>query len=228
MNLRSNYVYNQSDFQGMYKDTLGRISYSYLSNFFTISNQVQKAPQNIYPRFAQTLSLGFKTALTRYSGSQFVANGNVFLPGILKNHNIVFNGGYLIKDTAAGINFSSGFPFSRGYQAENLHQMLKFGVNYHVPLLYPDAGFANIIYLLRVRANLFYDHTQINDFTTNRNKFTANFRSAGAEVYFDTKWWNEAPVTLGFRYSYLLDKDLFGGTGNNRWEFILPVNLFDQ
>ncbi|MDB5199960.1 MAG: hypothetical protein JWO92_1923 [Chitinophagaceae bacterium] len=228
MNIGSNYVYNQSNFKGAYKDTLGKISYSYLSNLFTITNQVQKARQNIYPRFAQTLSLGYKTALTKYNSSQFVANANLYLPGFLTNHNIVFNAAYLKKDTIGQLNFSSGFPFSRGYQSENLHEMIKWGANYHLPLLYPDAGFANIIYLLRLRANLFYDHTHVNDFYTNGNPFTANFRSTGAELYFDTKWWNEASVTFGIRYSYLLDKDLFGATGKNRWELILPVNLFDQ
>lgn len=228
MNIGSSYVYNQSNFKGVYKDTLGKISYSYISNFFTISNQVQKAKQNIYPLLAQSLSLGYKRALTNYEGSQFAANGNLYLPGFLTNHNIVLNGAYLKKDTVGKLNFSSGFPFSRGYQAENLHEMTKWGANYHLPLLYPDAGFANIVYLLRLRANLFYDHTHVNDFFTNGTKFSSNFRSTGGELYFETKWWNEANVTFGIRYSYLLDKDLFGATGKNRWELILPVNLFNQ
>jgi hypothetical protein len=228
MNIGSRFIYNQSNFKGVYKDTLGKISYSYISNFFSINNQVQKAKQNIYPRLAQTLSLGYKSALTNYEASQFVANGNLFLPGFLTNHNIVLNGAYLKKDTVGQLNFSSGFPFSRGYQAENLHEMTKWGANYHLPLLYPDAGFANIVYLLRLRANMFYDHTHVNDFFANGTKFSADFRSTGGELYFDTKWWNEANVTFGIRYSYLLDKDLFGATGKNRWELILPVNLFNQ
>ena len=228
LNIGSRYVYNQSAYKGVYKDTLGTISYSYLNNFFTISNQAQKARQNILPRFAQSLSLGYKRALTRYEGSQFVANGNLYLPGFLTNHNIVFNGAYLRKDTVGQINFSSGFPFSRGYQAENLYEMIKWGANYHLPLLYPESGIANIVYLLRLRTNLFYDHTHVNDFFSNGRPFKADFRSAGAELYFDTKWWNEAPVTFGLRYSYLLDNDLFGARGKNRWELILPVNIFNQ
>ena len=228
LNIGSSYVYNQSNFKGTYKDTLGSVSYSYTSNFFTITNQIQKAKQNILPRFAQSLSLGYKRALTKYEGSQFVANGNLYLPGLLTNHNIVFNGAWLKKDTIGQLNFSSGFPFSRGYQAENLHEMIKWGVNYHMPLLYPDAGIANIVYFSRVRANLFYDHTHIDDFFTNGRPFSADFRSTGAELSFDTKWWNEALITFGIRYSYLLDNDLFGATGKNRWELILPINIFDQ
>ena len=67
-----------------------------------------------------------------------------------------------------------------------------------------------------------------NDFFNNGNKFTAGFRSAGAEITFDTKWWNEGDASIGIRYSRLLDDDLFGGTGRNRWEIILPVNIFNQ
>ena len=65
-------------------------------------------------------------------------------------------------------------------------------------------------------------------FFTNGRPFSANFRSTGAELYFDTKWWNEASVNFGIRYSYLLDNDRFGGTGSSRWELILPVNIFSQ
>jgi hypothetical protein len=106
--------------------------------------------------------------------------------------------------------------------------MVKWGATYHLPLLYPDVGFANIVYFLRVRAGVFYDHTHVEDFLVNKNKFSANFRSAGTELFFDTKLWNELPISLGIRYSYLLDTDLFGGKGSNRFEFILPVNLFTR
>ena len=226
LNIGSSYAHNSSYFQGTYKDTFKTVSYSYLTNFLSISNQIQKAQQQIYPTFAQTLSLNYKRAITHFKGSQFVASGNLYLPGFFKTHSIVINAAYLKKDTIGQLNFSSGFPFSRGYIAENLYEMIKWGANYHLPLLYPDAGIANIVYFLRVRANLFYDHTHVNDFFSNGSPFTADFRSTGTEIFFDTKWWNEAPITFGFRYSYLLDKDLFGGTGKNRWEFILPVNIF--
>ncbi|MBA2249721.1 MAG: hypothetical protein H0W12_05970 [Chitinophagaceae bacterium] len=228
LNFGSRYTYNQSDFKGVYKDTLGKISYSYLNNFLFFSNQTLSARQNIFPRFAQTVTLGYKNAITHYKGSQFVANGNVYLPGFFKNHSIILNAAYLQQDTTGQLNFSNGFPFSRGYSSVNLHQMMKWGIDYHLPLFYPDAGVGNIAYLLRIRTALFYDDTEIKDFFTRSIPFNATFRSAGTEVYFDTKWWNEALVTFGIRYSYLLDPDIFGSTGKNRWELILPVNLFKQ
>lgn len=228
LNFGSRYVYNQSKFTGLYKDSLGKISYGYSSNFISFSHQIQRAVQQIFPRFAQTINITYKAPVLKYKGYQFVVSGNLYFPGFLKTHSILLNGAYLRKDSSGEINFSSGFPFSRGYSSINLYEMYKWGANYSFPLLYPDAGFANIIYLLRVRANLFFDDTQVHDFYSNRNKFSANFRSTGAEIYFDTKWWNEAHITVGLRYSRLLDDDLFGGSGRNRFELILPVNIFNQ
>jgi hypothetical protein len=106
--------------------------------------------------------------------------------------------------------------------------MMKWGANYHMPLIYPDAGVANIFYVLRLRSNLFYDDTKVRDFYRNGNKFKADFRSAGAELYFDTKWWNQVDISFGVRYSRLLNDDIFGSTGRNRWEIILPVNLLNN
>src|SRR6185295_14051122 len=178
----SQLVYNQSNFKDAYKDSLGRVSYSYNSSFVSYTHQDQKAVQQIFPAFAQTLNITYKASLSRYNGFQFVANGKLYFPALLKTHSIVLSAAYLRKDSMRQVNFSSGFPFSRGYSSINLYEMYKWGLDYHLPVVYPDAGFANVIYLLRVRASLFYDDTRGNDFVNNGNKFTARFRSSGAEI----------------------------------------------
>jgi hypothetical protein len=45
--------------------------------------------------------------------------------------------------------------------------------------------------------------------------------SVGGEIYFDTKWWNQYPLSFGFRYSYLLDNELAGPTQKGVFEFVL-------
>jgi hypothetical protein len=223
------YTYNSSYFQGSYKDSIGTIDYGYLNNTISFSNQIQSARQNIYPRFAQTLTLNYKTAIQKYTANQFLASASLYWPGLFLNHSFVVNVAFQGHDTLRHpFTYSNGFPFSRGYQAENLYRMYKWGVNYHLPLFYPDWGFASIVYFQRVRANLFYDFTNAQDFYSNHAKFNQNFRSTGTEIFFDTKWWNQLPVSFGIRYSYLLDDDLFGGTGHNRWDFVLPINLISR
>jgi hypothetical protein len=98
------------------------------------------------------------------------------------------------------------------------------GVNYHFPLVYPDFGIGNIVYLLRVRANGFYDYTDVKYYRGNQH---VQLRSAGGELFFDTKWWNEYAVSFGIRYSHLMDGERMR-LGPNQWEFILPINLLGR
>lgn len=224
LNVGSDLVYNQPNFKGVFKDSVGNQSFGYFNNFLSFSNQVQQARQHIYPRFAQSLLVNYKKAVSNFHSQQFLANGYLYLPGIFVNHSLILNLAYQQKDTLNQRSFSNNFPFSRGYSSENFYRMKKAGVNYHFPLCYPDAGFGNIIYLLRLRSNLFYDYTVLRDSRLS----SATFRSMGTEVFFDTKWWNQLPLSLGFRYSYLLDRDLFGARGSNRFEFVLPVNILQR
>jgi hypothetical protein len=141
---------------------------------------------------------------------------------------LVISAAHQQKGQNNAIGFSNDFPFSKGYGVQNLNDMNKVGVSYHFPIAYPDAGVANLAYLLRLRGYLFYDHTHAtsSQYILNGSPFKANFRSAGAAVFFDTKLFNQGSVSFGVRYSYLLDPDYFGGSGRNRIELVLPVSLF--
>lgn len=227
LNTGADFVWNTLSYKGAFKN-LGSFSFGYINTSFSFTNQIQKARQHIYPRLAQTLLVNYRRAVYNINANQLLLSGSIYLPGVSMNHNLVLQAAYQQRDTLGEYGFSNSFPFSRGYESSNLRNMFKWGINYHLPLAYPDAGIGNIIYLLRVRANLFYDHTVGKVAYTNGLRINTDFRSTGTEVFFDTKCWNEFPVSFGVRYSYLLDRDLFGGTGANRFEFILPVNLFQR
>jgi hypothetical protein len=224
LNFGADYIFNKPRFQGAYKDSIGNRAFGYVNSFLSFSNQVQRARQHIYPRFAQTVSLSYRRALSGATANQFLASGYLYFPGLFTNHSLVINAAFQQHDTLGQRSFTNGFPFSRGYIAENIRLMQKWGATYHLPLLYPDAGFAQIVYLLRIRGAGFYDHTHIQD----ARKNSADFRSTGGEVYLDTKWWNQLPLTFGFRISRLLDRDIFGGSGNLRYDFILPINILNN
>jgi hypothetical protein len=218
--------YNLTSFQQPYRTIYKDRNYTYLNSYITFNTRIQQARQNIYPRLGQTLTLNYKTTINGLSANQFLASGTFYFPGLFQNHNLVINGAYQQRGRGDVINFSNNFPYSRGYTAENLYQLSKIGVNYHFPIVYPDAGVANAVYFLRVRGNLFYDYTRVNDFFSNGATFKADFKSAGAEVFFDTKIFNQQNITTGVRYSRLLDRDLFGGRGANQIEIVLPVSFF--
>jgi hypothetical protein len=217
--------YSSVDFQQPFQSMFANTSYAYLSYYLDFSNGIQQAKQNIYPRFGQTLELEYKSAITGMPSEQFLANGYLYLPGLSINHSTVLNFAYQQRNQGDVIAFSNDFPFSRGYTAEDLDNMYKAGINYNFPIAYPDAGFADFYYLQRIRLNPFYDYTYTTDYA-DKIKFKNTFQSAGLEVYFDSMFFNQESVSFGFRYSYLVNPDVFGPPGRNRFEIIVPVTVF--
>lgn len=221
LTLSSSYHINNVHWTGLAKQLLKSSTVSYVESRIAFSNQAQKALQNIYPHFAQSVLLQYRTA-TSLKASQILARANFYFPGLFQNHSTVITAGWQKTDTLNNYSYANNFPFSRGYTYTFPAPILwHVGVNYHLPILYPDWGFGNIAYFMRIRLNFFYDYTQGKGFLLGK-QFSENFNSAGSEIYFDTKWWNQQAITFGFRYSRLLNDK----RNQNQWEFVLPVNLF--
>lgn len=225
LNMGVNYVVDQLYYTGVSKDVFSNKALTYIQPFIRFVHQSQRARMQIYPRWSQSLSLNYRSALSQFSANQLLANGSLFVPGLAPTHSLFFGFSYQRRDTLRQHFFSNNFPFARGYSTiVNSPRMWRVAANYTLPLIYPDWGFGNILYFLRVRGNMFYDHTQVYFGQTLKN--TRRFRSAGAEVFVDTRWWNQFPVSLGLRYSRLLNPPLVPGAGRNQFEVILPVDLF--
>lgn len=224
-NIGSSYVLRNEFNKGFFKDSIGNSSFSYLRHFISWSQQVQRAVQHIYPRLGYALSATYRHAITKYEGNQFISNGTVYAPGFMSNHNIVFTGSFQQRDTLGQVGFSNRFAYSRGYTGRYFSRMWRLSANYHFPLWHPDWGFGNILYIQRIRGNAFYDFTKVysRDKTQTRDQ-----RSLGGEIYFDTKWWNQYPLTFGFRVSKLLDQDQFDGFKGMVYEFIMPVSIIPR
>jgi hypothetical protein len=211
--------------QGIAKDFLTNNNVNYITAKAVYTVQIQRAVQQIYPRYAESFTAVYNKAVN-VTAWQYLLNGSLYLPGFFNTHNIVLNAAWQSRDTMNQYLFSNSFPFSRGYDDINFPQMLRLGFNYHLPLVYPDWGFGNIVYFRRVRLNAFYDYTRGKSLRTGK---TYPFSTVGSEMFFDTKWWNQLPLTIGIRYSHLLDENLGGSSSaTNRWEIILPVNLLPR
>jgi hypothetical protein len=151
--------------------------------------------------------------------TQRLGNSSVYLPGLFNSHSLVLNGAYQRRDTLGNYSYTNDFPISRGYPGINFPEMWKASANYHFPLVYPDWGAASVIYFYRIRANVLYDQTMLEGLKPNTQY---HLRSTGLEVYFDTNWWNQFPVTFGIGYYRLLDNKLVG-TSPNQWQILLPI-----
>ncbi|HEV7780725.1 MAG TPA: hypothetical protein VGO58_05640 [Chitinophagaceae bacterium] len=222
-NISSFYVLRNEFNKGFFKDSTGNTSFTYLQHSISWNQQVQRAVQHFYPRFAYFLSATYRHAITSYEGYQFNSTANLFIPGFMPAHNIQLAGFFQQIDTLRQVLFGNRFPYSRGYTGRYYSRMWRLSANYHLPLVYPDWGFGNILYLQRLRGNIFYDFTNVSD-----RKASADQRSVGAEIFVDTKWWNQYPLTFGFRVSRLLDRDQFDGFKGTIFEFILPVSILPR
>jgi hypothetical protein len=222
LSLSSAFNINNIQWTGLAKRFLKNSTVNYIESRISFTNQIQKAKQHIYPRWAQSISMQLRNSTGNVKATQFLAQTNVYLPGVFVNHNLVISGAWQKTDTLNNYVYPNNFPFSRGYdQNYRFPLMWRLSASYHFPLFYPDWGFGNLVYFQRIRGNIFYDHTGLRN-TTALRKSHYTFRSAGCEIYFDTKWWNQQPVTFGLRYSRLIDVK----QQLNQWEFILPVDLF--
>ena len=186
---------------------------------------METAPQHIFPRLGYNVSAEYRYAINKYDSWQFLGSASLYLPGFVPSHSIVLSGGFQETDTLYTL-FGNRMAYSRGYNEAYFARMWRSSVNYHFPLWYPDWGFANIFYLQRIRANGFYDLTKV--YSADK-RATADQRSVGGEMFFDTKWWNQYELTFGFRVSHLLDRDFYSGrTGATIFEFIMPVSIFPR
>jgi hypothetical protein len=224
LNFGSLYYYRNEFNKGYYKDSLGNTNFSYLHHFFSWSEQVQQAVQHIYPKLGYSTSLNYRHAITKYKSWQFLGGASLYLPGFFSTHNIQFTGSFQETDTV-NVLFSNHFPYARGYNEAYFARMWKISANYHFPIAYPDWGFGNILYLHRLRGNVFYDYQKV--YSANK-KATREQRSVGGELFVDTNWWNQYPLTFGVRVSRLLDNDFFTHAKGTVVEFVLPVSIIPK
>ena len=223
LTISSTYHFDQLNWTGLGKSLFKDQQFNAIQSRIDYLSQVQQSSQQINPHWGQRLTAQYKTTVGAYTAQQLLLSGSFYLPGFSNNHSLVLNAAYSQRDTLQQYLFSNNFPFSRGYSAVDFPRMWKIGANYHLPIAYPEWGFGNIVYFSRIRINAFYDYTIGKSLRTGTQYA---FASTGAELYFDTRWWNQQAVSFGIRYSHLLNNEFRGVTQPNVWEFIMPINLF--
>jgi ADP-dependent phosphofructokinase/glucokinase len=103
--------------------------------------------------------------------------------------------------------------------------LLKYSGDYVLPLFYPDVNIWTILYLKRLRANMFLDYMKgwnIYNTTINPLKFIPykEFHSEGLELYADYHLFHIIfEFSSGIRFTYIPeDKKI-------RYQFLFTVNL---
>jgi hypothetical protein len=165
------------------------------------------ALQNILPRWGLNTELRYQTTVNEQNneGEIFYGRLDVYMPGLLRNHNFYVNTAHQREIFANNYKFRNLFFYPRGYQtspiADNIN---KIGFNYSFPLFYPDMAVGSLAFIKRIKANLFYDYAVAR--TNDSSFFNVNnsMISTGVEITFDVRFLRLIEADLGFRYSYLL------------------------
>ena len=186
----------------------------------------RQALQHIYPRTGYTLDASYKNGLgsSELQAEQLRIRGDVFVPGFFRTHGIRLGYAYQTEDFLNSYQFADAFPYPRGYGRILNDNIGRWSANYMLPLLYPDLGLGGLLFLKRVKAELFVDVAQVrfNDaavtdllnlseatfeggesvpFSNQNNQY----RSFGVELRGDFRFFRLSEADLGVRFSYLPD-----------------------
>ncbi|MBN1272409.1 MAG: PD40 domain-containing protein [Candidatus Aminicenantes bacterium] len=119
----------------------------------------QSSFRDINPTWGQFLNLAYRHTPWKcdYKASLFSANIGLYLPGLFKHHSLYIQGSHE-KQLPDNYHFPSEILFPRGYDYTYHNSITKASVDYALPLAYPDFALGSILYLKRLRMNLFYDY----------------------------------------------------------------------
>ncbi len=204
----------------------------YKGNFYSQTYRLyyhqllKQASMDVYPDFGLVLDGYYQHSPFGDSnmGNQSALQSILFLPGMMKNHGIKIYTGVQKKNNGEHFGFSDILRYPRGWGRYNTNQMYVFGVDYKMPLMYPEWSVAGIVYLQRVKASFFGDFALLKGNVYNDGKVIGTFHddisSIGVEISGDMNFLRfYAPLNVGFRTSYLPE------TNNLYFDFLFSINF---
>jgi hypothetical protein len=183
----------------------------------TFIRTIKAAVRDMRPKWGESLLINYRTKLAGDFSFRdlFSTQASLYLPGAFKHHSLLLSGVYQ-KQGSGAYSFSSPVTYVRGFnRILGFHDFYRISVNYKLPLAYPDLKLGPVLYLKRIKANLFYDYGYAKYRTVNRP-----YQSLGVEITNDINIFNFlAPLDIGFRYLYR------PGYKSSSFELIFGINF---
>jgi hypothetical protein len=151
---RNDYIYmkEKAAYDKGQNDLTGRLYFS---------NYQRSAFRDIYPKWAQTLDIGYSFYPFDQDiyGDILTVKTSFYLPGFLKDNGIKLRL-EAEKQNPEKYILGNRTHFSRSYD-NIISKEIQFGsVDYFMPLFYPDFNLSSFLYLTRIRSSFFYDYTR--------------------------------------------------------------------
>lgn len=172
----------------------------------------------MYPRWGQYVTGSFRNTPFGKNDLGSIVSGGVrlFFPGLVQHHSIRIDA-YGQKKYPGKYSYSNQIALPRGYISVNAQTLTSYAFNYKFPLAYPDISLGPLVYLKRLKANVFYDGAIA---STHGND--TRLESTGIEITSDLHAFRFIfPLDIGFRIGYRpIEKQYFS-------DFLFSVNLSD-
>lgn len=149
----SRYNINRPDFQNVF---IKHIEFP-MHYQISLGRNARRAPLDLAPRWGQNISLGYRhLPFSKLSGTRFALRSAFYFPGLATNHSaqVRFN----LQERDGVFSYENIIPMVSGFaQLKPTQPQNTLFLNYKLPLAYPDFQLGSLIYLKRIKANLFTD-----------------------------------------------------------------------
>jgi hypothetical protein len=196
----------------------------YLQFRLYMTRYLKLSYRDLYPRLGEYIQTTYTATPGDLGqlGSLLSIAAGLYLPGITYHHHLLLKAAYQKQYLVSALFYLpvNRIDFPRGYPSAVSAEFQTLSADYAFPVAYPDFSVGPVIYLKRLRMDLFYDMSYGKDILENTGiRYTGSYSSTGTEIMADFHLARIIfPVSAGVRIGYLLSKDaLFS-------EFLLSIH----
>ncbi|MFV0289314.1 MAG: hypothetical protein ACK5IJ_00225 [Mangrovibacterium sp.] len=200
-----------------------------VSSQLFLTNIQHRSELDLQTKWGQIVQLNYGRGIksTDDFSSQFSIATSLYFPGIAKYDGFKLYFGYQWRDQLQLNTFNDFIATARGYVPVNSLRLNSSMINYTFPIANPDWSISKILYIQRLKANVFCDYTQYNyksignDFSFGSSQ-NEQINSLGIELSSEGFLFRlPTPIVFGIRGIYLSNLNSFAS------ELIFSVNFID-
>ncbi|MDO5759596.1 MAG: hypothetical protein Q4Q06_01060 [Bacteroidota bacterium] len=121
-----------------------------------LANYASQASNDLYPRWGHITSIKYTRTLTLENAYILSFSSQVFIPGLWRNHSFAITSSWQIN-TPDIYYFPNEVNFVRGMYTILPKKYCGLLLTYNFPIIYPDSGIKNLLYIKRLIARPFYN-----------------------------------------------------------------------
>ncbi len=194
---------------------------NYLKSDFSFNYSKIRAKNHFYSPLGQNYLLSYKKSLKNKKAQQFYAMADYSFQGLRKSDSILLENSFISEKHSNRYQFGNMISNVFGYAEFPEHDRIyRSSIKYYLPLLYPEKGIDNVIYLKRIYTAFLAGYAKSALTMANKTSFQEQ-NVLGNEIIFDYNLLDSIEFTLGFRYSYTFNRNY-----KHQFDIFIPLSKF--